>query len=239
MGSPVRFTWGLTTSSKNSPLGDFPFPDPFHTGSNPGLDVVSYANDFFGIGSTTSDWTIVGVSSTFATVDGLGGVVAVTPGAATTATTVYQAKSGFQVISGNDFWYLCRIKPSAVAGAVSYYFGLQNGAAATHGIWFSKAASSTSLNLVSTVNSVATTLVTGVDTAVAGQFHDVGFYYNGTEIVVFANDNIVARVAAPVTVGASGTTLTNVLMAPVFQITPTATDTLQCDYVLSACEMVR
>ena len=238
MGYPTRLTYGVATVGSNRPLGMYPFPDPFHTSSDDGFDVVSYANDFFGIGSTTLDWTITGVSSTFTAVDGVGGIAKVTPGAATTATSVYKTGSSFQFVSGQEFWYVCRIAASAVAGTVSYYFGLQKGSATTDGIWFAKAASSTSLNLVSTVNSTATTLVTGVDTAVAATYHDVAFNYNGTDLLVYMNDNLVARVTAP-TIGSTGTTLTNALLTPVFQITPTATDTLSIDYVLSAQETTR
>ena len=47
-----------------------------------------------------------------------------------------------------------------------------------------------------------------------------------------------ARVSA-VTIGSSGTNLTNALLSPVFQITPTATDTLTTDFVLAAQEISR
>ena len=105
-------------------------------------------------------------------------------------------------------------------------------------MWFAKAASSTSVNLVSTVSSTATTLVTGVATAVADTWLDLSLYYNGTDLLVYSNGDLVARVESP-TVGSSGTTLTNALLAPVFQITPTATDTLTIDYVLTAQELTR
>jgi predicted extracellular nuclease len=101
-----------------------------------------------------------------------------------------------------------------------------------------KAASSTSINLVSVVNSTSTTLVTGVATAVAATWFDVGFYYNGTDVLVYASDNLVARVTAP-TIGSSGTTLTNALLSPVFQITPTATDTMTIDFVAASVEVLR
>lgn len=239
MGSPVRYTYGVSTVPKQQPLGDYPLPDPFHTGDGASGDTTTYSNDFFGIGSTTLDWTIVGTSSTFTAVDGLGGIAKVTPGGTTTVTTVYKTGSSFQFVSGSRFWYICRIAPSAVAGSVSYYFGLQKGSATTDGIWFTKAASSTSLNLVSVVNSTSTTLATGIDTAVAGQYHDVAFVFNyNGDLVVYVNDAAVARISAA-TIGSTGTTLTNALLTPVFSITPTATDTLSIDYVLSAQDVTR
>jgi hypothetical protein len=48
----------------------------------------------------------------------------------------------------------------------------------------------------------------------------------------------VARVTAP-TIGSTGTTLTNAVLGPVFQITPIATDTLTADFVLAAQEVSR
>ena len=240
MGSPTRFTAGVATVDSQYPLGQYPFPDPFHTSGSVGLDVVSYVNDFFTIGSTTLDWTITGTSSTFAITDGVGGVALVTPGGTTTTTTVAGAHNGFQFVAGNAFWYLCRIKASAVSSTKTFLFGMQTGTSATStdGIWFTKPASSTSLNLVSRVGSTSTTLVTGVTTAAADTYLDVGFYYNGTDLLVYSGDALVSRVSAP-TIGSSGTTLTSALLTPVFQMTPTATDTLTIDYVLAAQETTR
>lgn len=236
MGYPTRLTFGISTVDSIKPLGNYPLPDPFHTSSNVGVSITAYDNDFFTVAS--GDWTITGASSTFAATDGLGGLSLVTPGAATTATAVYQAKSGFKFSSGAAFWYACRIKASAVSGSKAFYFGLRAGSSANDGLWFAKAASSTSVNLVSTVSSTATTLVTGVATAAADTWLDLALYYNGTDLLVYSDGNLVARVEAP-TVGASGTTLTDALLAPVFQITPTATDTLTIDYVLAAQELTR
>ena len=241
MGSPSRFTSGVATVDAQYPLGQYPFPDPFHTSGSVGLDVVSYVNDFFTVGSTTLDWTLTGASSTFAITDGLGGVALVTPGGASTVTTVAGTHNGFQFVAGQAFWYLCRIKMNAITSTKAFLFGLQTGTSATStdGIWFTKPASSTSLNLVSRVGSTSTTLITGVTTVAADTYVDVGFYYNGTDILVYSQDTLVARVTAP-TIGSSATTLTNALLTPVFQSTPTATtDTLSIDYVLAAQETVR
>jgi hypothetical protein len=240
MGTPTRFTYGLATVTKQSPLGNYPLPDPFHTASTPNLDVTSYANDFFTLGTTTNDWTITGASSTFAVTNGVGGLALVTPGGTTTVTTVAAAHESFQFVAGQKFWYVCRIAASAVAGSVAFQFGLSNGTSATptDGIWFVKPASSTSVNLVSRVGSTSTTLVTGVATAAAATYIDVAFYYDGTDLLVYSADNLVARITAP-TIGSSGTTLTNTVIGPMFQITPTATDTLTVDYVLAAQETTR
>lgn len=236
MSNPTRFYSGVSTAFPNETLYSFPFPDPFHTGSNSGLGSSTYTNDFNTLIGT--DYTVTGVSSTFALSNGLGGTATLTPGGTTTASAAYKPATFMQFVAGNRMWYTTRIQASAVAGNVSLYTGLRNGASATEGLWFSKAAASTSINLVSTVNSTATTLVTGVATAAAATWVQLGWYYDGTDILVFANNNPVARVSAP-TIGSTGTNLTNALLSPVFQITPVATETLTTDFVLAAQEVTR
>jgi hypothetical protein len=161
-----------------------------------------------------------------------------TPGGATTASAAYKPATFIQFQAGNKLWYTVRFKASAVSGTKSFYVGLRNGASATDGLWFAKAASSTSLNLVSIVGSTATTLVTGVTTAAADTWIEVAIYFDGTDILVYNNHNLVARVSGA-TIGASATTLTNAILTPVYQITPTATDTLTVDYLLAAQEVTR
>ena len=237
MSNPTRFTSGVSTAFSGETLYSFPFPDPFHTGSTSSLGSSVYANDFNTLIGT--DYTVTGSSSTFALSNTVvGGAAVLTPGATTTASAAYKNGTFFQFQAGNRAWFSTRIQTSAVAGSVSYYVGLRNGSGTTDGLWFAKAASSTSINLVSTVGSTSTTLLTGVATAAAATWVDLGFYYDGTDILVYANNVIAGRVAAP-TIGASATTLTTALLSPVFQITPTATDTLTVDFVLAAQELLR
>ena len=241
MSNPTRLYAGLSTAYVNEPLYSFPFPDPFHTGSTQALGSSTYTNDFNTLIGT--DYTVTGTSSTFALTAGVGGLAVLTPGGTTTASSAYKNGQFFQFTAGNRSWFTTRIKASAVAGSVSFYVGLQAGSSTNDGLWFAKSASSTSINLVSTVNGTATTLVTGVATAAANTFFEVAFYYDGTDMIVFSGNSTsgtgpVARIFAP-TIGSSGTTLTNALIAPVFQITPTATDTLTTDFVLACQEVLR
>lgn len=241
MGSPVRYTFGVSTRAKQSLLGNYPIPDPFHTGSNPGLGVFSYVNDFTDLGNAASR-TITGASTTFALADGVGGVGTLTPGGATTVSSVFRTAAAFQFVSGRQFWFVHRLKASAVTGNQVLSFGVTKvsggTAATTDRLMFVKAAGSTSLNLVSTVNNTATTLVTGVATCADDTYLDVGFYYDGTDLLVFVDDAVVARVLAP-TIGTTGTTLTNAVMSPIFGITPVATETVTIDYALIAQETAR
>jgi len=236
MSNPTRLYSGLSTAYSNEVFYSYPYPDPFHTASTAALGSTSYMNDFNTLIGT--DFTVTGASSTFALGTAVGGIAVLTPGGTTTATAAYKNGQAFQFIAGNRFWYIARFKVSAVAGNVSYYVGLRNGSSTTDGLWFAKAAASTSINLVSTVGSTATTLVTGVATAAADTYVEVGLYYDGTDLLVYANNSIVARVSVP-TIGSSATTLTNAVLGPVLQITPTATDTLTVDFIGTAQELPR
>ncbi len=138
-------------------------------------------------------------------------------------------------VAGNQVWFSTRIKASAVSGTKAFYVGLRNGSAVTNGLWFAKAASSTSVNLVSTVASVSTTLATGVATAVDDTFLELGYYFDGLDLLVYSDNVVVARVSAPVI----GTNIPSVNLGTVMQITPTATDTLTVDYISASVEVTR
>lgn len=242
MANPSRLTAGLATVPATKPLGMYPFPDPFHTSGNPNFGTFSYVNDYTDIGTTTLN-TITGTSSTFSLTTGVGGVALITPGGASTVTTVSRAFPSFQFVAGQKFWYLTRLQTSGVGAGVITRFGLQVGTGANttnDSIYFTKVTgASGGINLVSTVSTVATTLVTGVVAATtAATYVDVGFYFDGTDLLVYASDVVVARIAGA-TIGSSGTTLSNGVMNIFNQITPVATETMSIDYVLSAQELAR
>jgi len=236
MSNPTRLYAGLSSAYPNETLYSFPFLDPFHTGSTQALGSSTYTNDFNTLIGT--DYTVTGTSSTFALTSGVGGLAVLTPGGTTTASSAYKNGQFFQIVSGNRFWYSTRIQASAVAGNVSFYAGLQAGSSANDGLWFSKAAASTSINLVSVVGGTSTNIATNLATVAAATWIEFGLYYNGTDLVVYINNNPITRISSP-TVGSSATTLTNAVMGPVFQITPTATDTLTTDFVLACQEVLR
>lgn len=235
MSNPTRFTSGVSTIDAGYLLGNYPVPAPFHSSGSVTTGLGQYANDFV---NTAAEYTVTGTSSTFALGNGVGGIAVLTPGGVTTTSVAYKTNTILQFQAGNALWYNVRFKASAVSGTKSFYVGLQAGSSANDGIWFSKAASSTSINLVSVVGSTATTLLTGVATAAADTYIELGLYFNGVDLLVYSGDTLVGRVTAP-TIGASGTNLTSALLTPVFQVVPTATDTLTVDFVLASQEITR
>ena len=235
MSNPTRFSNGVSTNDAQYLMGDYPLPSPFTSSGSRSTGVAEYANDFT---TSVAEYTAAGTSSTFALTDGNGGLAILTPGGATTVSAAYKTVTNVAFVAGNAMWFQTRFKVSAVSGTKSFYVGLRKGSATTDGLWFTKPASSTSVNLVSTVGSTATTLVTGVATAEADTYLELGFYFNGVDLLVYNNNLLVARVDAP-TIGTSGTTLTSVALGPTLHITPTATDTLTIDYILASTEITR
>ena len=231
MGVPTRYPSGVSTHKVGSPLGNYPLPDPIQTGANVGTNVITYVQDYTDTGSTVN-YTVTGTSSTFALEAGVGGFAVLTPGGATTASSMYRTAPAFQFQTGNDFWFVQRLIPGLFATTGTYAFGLQAGSATTDGLWFTKPASSTSINLVSTIGSVATTLATGVATHTVGTLAAgvtvlgsttvtvtstaslvVGYYVYGTGIplnstVVSITSATAFVISAPATAAGTGLTLT-------------------------------
>ena len=232
MSNPTRYSNGVSTNDAQYLNGNYPLPAPFTTSGSSLTGVAEYANDFT---NSVAEYTVTGTSSTFALTDGNGGLALITPGAASTATAAYKTASNVAFVAGNQVWFSARFKASLVSGTKAFYVGLRNGSAVTNGLWFAKAASSTSVNLVATVASVTTTLVTGVATAADNTYLALGYYFDGVDLLVYNNNTVVARVSAPVI----GTNIPSVALGTVMQITPTATDTLTVDYISASVEVTR
>jgi len=233
MGTPTRFTYGIATVAKGKPLSSYPLPDPFNSTSDAGYGVATYSNDFMSVNA--EDFTISGSGSTLIEASGLGGLAVLLPGGTTTASSAFKTGTSFGFVPGQKLWYTTRLEVSATTG--TFLAGLASaGTSATDGLWF--VTSGTSVNLVSRVGSTSTTLITGVATIAAQTFIQLGFHYDNTDLVVYVNGNLVARITSP-TIGSSGTTLTSALLSPIFSDTPTVLETMTIDYVLAAVEVSR
>lgn len=240
MSNPTRFTSGVATVPAAQPLGNYPLPDPFHTSGISNKDVVTYCNDFFDTGTTTTYTVSAGAVALGVGAAGINGTIVMTPTSAT-ACAMTRAATAFQFVQGNKFWFVQRIAASAVTGVMSMFFGMNtaNAAITADGLYFRKSASQLNLDFVSVINGTTTVLAAAVTTVAAGVYLDVGFYYDGTDIFVYVSDQVVARIPA-ITVGATNAfTVTNAYLSPVFQITPVGTENLNVDYVLVAQETVR
>ena len=227
---PTNFTYGVTNAITSGLMADYPSPLPFRLQDRV---VAEYFEDFMYGGA--SNFTVTGASSTFANTDGEGGLAILTPGGATTASSAYRTNTIVKFVSGQDSWFGARFQLSALTG-VAAKVGLQAGSSTNDGLYFVKASGSAAVKLTSEVGGVATDLLTGLGTLVAATYMDVGWHYNGTDLEVFVGGVKVGRVSN-VTIGASGTNLTNVALGPVVQITPASSETLTVDYLI-ACEII-
>lgn len=255
MGTPSRLTQGLATQAKGTTLGSYPLPSPFRTSSTPttyyqsGYTTATFDTDFFKATDATNFTVTSAGTSTFAVADGVGGIAVLTPYTATATAAALPTAAFALTATGNtgpgpQLWYQARVAVSTVASATQVVsFGLTKSSggtlATTDSLLFVKPAGSTNLNLVSTVASTATTLVTGITTLASATYIDVGYRYNGTDLEVYLNDAMVARVASPSIGSANTNTLTSATMTPVFKITPVAAETVSVDYVLAAQEISR
>ncbi len=232
VNQPARLLSGIGTVDTTMPLKDYPLPDPFHTCNNASKSIrqciVSYENDFTTLIGT--DYTVTGTSSTFALSNFLGGAAVLTPGAATTASSAYKIGEFLQFNAGARLWYQVRFAISAFATGLSAYVGLQEGATTTEGLWFAVSATGV-VSLVSTIGGTPTTLAANLFTMTAGVMADFAFVYDGVDLLVYANSVLTARVP--------GATLSAALLTPVYQITPTASQTLTVDYCQASVEVAR
>ena len=232
MGYPTNLTFGIATVPTIKPLGLYPLPDPFHTSANPGFAVHYFQDDFNTL--STSTYTLTGTGTpTFALGTGQGGVaVMTTTGTSSDSALVTKPGKGFAFIAGQDSWGNFRFQVSDATNS-SFLVGVIDAAAQADGLYFSKANASTTVSLVSMIGSAATTLVASVTTAANATYMDLGWYYNGTDLLVFSSGALVARVAAA--------TLTTATLTVGMQLVTgaAAAKTLTSDFIFVAEEMVR
>ena len=132
MSSPTRFTSGVATVAAAKPLGQYPFPDPFHSGGGV-LGNVTYSNDFQTLPTSDFVRTTVG-TGTFALGNEAGGIVVLTTTAgASDSETVLKTGSAFAFVAGQKAWFLTRFKLSDATTCL-VRMGLANAATPTEGV---------------------------------------------------------------------------------------------------------
>jgi hypothetical protein len=256
--TPTRFIKGVSTSARNTVLGNLPIPN--------WLDPRIYLNDFDDY--TAGNWTTTTTTGTNALVAAPGGVLRLST-AATSSDIQHIAKlpASFNLVAGNQFWFTCSISVNDnISGFIA---GLQAGGTAfapTDGIYFQKVTGSANVDFVIRRASTSTTL-TAVTTIVAAAQTSFGFYYDGKQnptIYAFSSTPVAAQnpltafgtqplyFLGGVMVGSIGnesptsTSLANLPLAATnlsqaigIQAGAAAIKTLDCDYMLAATEQLR
>ena len=223
----TNFVDGVTNTTESTTLGGFLAPDP---------SVAHVWFDDFDT-FTAADWTVTETQAgaTQAVVAGDGGILALTNSAADDDLNAIQwANETFKFEAGKRLWFKSRFKVSDATQS-DLVIGLQitdaTPLAVSDGLYFAKADGSTSLSLVVTKNSTATT-TTGVATLASNTYVTVGFVYDGASRVdIFVND---VRVKSSVTTNLCDDEELTLSIA--VQNGEAAAKTLSVDYVFVAKE---
>ena len=215
---------GITNAPVDSALGTFIAPDP--------TVAYVYSDDFASF--IAAEWTITKhtVRCNAGGCQRLGhGILALTNTAANNDLNAIQlANETFAFTAGKRAWFKCRFQLSSATNAAAV-IGLQitdtTPLAVSDGVFFSKAAASTTLNLVVEKTSTATT--TAVGTMADATYVDTGFYYDGQNtITAYLNGQSVAT-----SVVTNLPTHTLCISAAVSNGTA-ADQTMNCDYIFAA-----
>lgn len=201
MGSPVRFPFGVTNTSKGNPLAAFVAPDPTR--------VHAFFDDFdrFVVGDWTITTTEAGAgSATEALTDANGGVLLITNDAADNDADFFQkVGESFLPTSGKKLWFKTRFAVSD-ATQCDWVMGLQitdttplaaDGDGVTDGIFFQKDDDDTNIDFYvqknATTGQLTSTAVT--TTAAADTYMTLAFYFDGERYVyLYKDDSQIARV---------------------------------------------
>jgi hypothetical protein len=227
--SNTRFPNGLTNVSEVNLFADMVQPDQtlFH----------EYWNDFNSYAS--ADWTVTATGSTTqALTAGDGGLLLITNSAANNdVCQVQKLPAAFAFTAGKKAFFRAKFQVND-ATASTVIVGVQNtntvATTATDGIYFSKAASSTSVSLISRLNTTTgSTTVTGVATMANATQIELGWYWDGVSVLAYEVNGTVLGSINPSTGYIPDTTV-----APIFYIKngAAAAKTMTVDYVFFAIE---
>ena len=227
--SNTRFPYGLTNVSETNLFADLVQPDQtlFH----------EYWNDFNTYAS--ADWTVTATGSTTqALTAGDGGLLLITNSASNNdVCSVQKNPAAFAFTAGKKAFYRARFQVND-ATASTVIVGVQNTntdpTTATDGIYFSKAAASTSVSLISRLNTTTgSKTVSSVATMANATYIELGWYWDGNGVLAYeVNGNVVGSI------NPSTGYIPDTVVTPTFYIKngAAAAKTMTVDYVFFAIE---
>lgn len=218
---------GITNAALQTVMSSYGADDPsvFH----------EYFNDFDAF-DAAGDWTNTHTGSvTNAVAAGNGGILSMANSAANNDLDSLQLNAAsFAIVAGSKAWFKCRFNISNATNAALTIGLIQTTTTpltVTDGLWFSKAAASTSLNFNIAKSSAVTTL-SSVATLANTTYLNVGWHYNGSSAVDVYINNV--RVAGTTVLTNLPTANLNVTMAVANGTA--AANTLLVDYILASTE---
>ena len=210
---------GVTNAALNTVMSSYGDTDPsvFH----------AYWNDFDAY--EVGDWTNTATGSvTNGVIAGNGGILSMINSAANNDLNSLQLKAAsFAIVQGNKAWFKARFSVSNATNAALIIGLIQTTTTpltVTDGLYFSKAAASTTLNMLTTASSSSSTVSVG--TLANATYVNVGWHYDGNQtITVFLNNQ---------KVGATGITnlpTANLNLTMAVSNGTAAANTLNVDYI--------
>lgn len=191
MGTPSRFTNGITTVPKANPLGMYGLPDP--------TEWHSYFNDFDHY--VAANWTVTAVGTGTAALTNLdGGALLLTNSAADNdSIQLQQVGEAFALTAGKRAFFKARFKVSdatqsdliiGLCVTDTTLMGATAGAGVTDGIFFSKDDGVATLDVQCQKNATTgQTRAAGIATLANDTFVTVAWAYDGKgEVAYFVND---------------------------------------------------
>ena len=189
--SPVRFTSGVTQDASWQPLGNLGTPDPFF--------YAQFADDFLPYQAGKYTVTATGGSVAQTVANGTGGRILFTTGAtATNFAEIQMDGGGFNYTAGKKFAFLTRIQVADITNT-AILAGLIDVTATpfttiTDGIYFSKAAAGTNIQLLAVTGSTTVGSVTITGALTANTDIDLGFYIDRSgNIKAFYGHNLIGN----------------------------------------------
>lgn len=246
MSAPTRFKNGVTTAPAGTNLGMFPLPDP----TEACVDFSDF-NQY-----VAGDWTVTNTTShqTIGLVAGAGGLVSTVGGASSVTSDIgaiiknplnvnLPANAGGATIPPTaQMWFYTAFKATtAINDQLQIGVTAANAALTpTDGIYFNKAAGSTSITFVvrkGSASLAATAYSTGTTTVATlanATFIELGFYYRGDGYIdVFVNEAKVCTVDVGGSTGTVAATFPQaVALAPGFGCKAAATAPTTADMIV-------
>lgn len=225
--STTNYPNGVTNAAMQTVMYGYVAEDP--------SVVHAYWNDFDSI-DVAGDWTLttVGTTPTAAVAAGNGGILSMVNSAANNDLDSLQLKAAsFAIVPGSRSWFKCRFNISNATNAALTIGLIQTTTTpltVTDGIYFSKAAASTTLNMILAKSSATTTVVVG--TLANTTYVNVGWHYDGQSSVTAYLNGV--RVGGTTVLTNLPTANLNVTMA--VGNGTAAANTLLVDYILAANE---
>lgn len=181
MGTPTRFTGGLTQAAEFQPLGQLGIPDPFY--------FASFYDDF--LPYRAGDYTVTATGGSVAATasGGTGGRILLTTGATIgNQAEIQQPTANFAHVPGKKLAFLCRVNLADVVNS-NFLAGLINTTvtpfAADTGIYFLKASGANTVQLIAESGGVvvgsADIPVIANNVFLNGADMDLGFYVDEQE----------------------------------------------------------